>query len=230
MKSSDNLTPHLSTDYDSQIRDTIPYYDCFHDETIRFILSTKLEPKYWLDTGCGTGSFVKKALAAFPLTSFTLADPSAEMLSMAKNKLSKRIGKNIRILDPAPTQSLPISDLEEFDIVSAIQSHHYLTVDGRLEATRKCFELLRNGGIYITFENVRPLTERGTVLGKGYWWQYQLSKGRDPKTVEKHLKRFGNEYFPITVEEHLSMLRRCGFSTVEIFWYSYVQAGFYCVK
>jgi tRNA (cmo5U34)-methyltransferase len=38
------------------------------------------------------------------------------------------------------------------------------------------------------------------------------------------------EYFPITVEEHLDLLRNCGFGAVEMFWYSYMQAGFYCIK
>ena len=30
---------------------------------------------------------------------------------------------------------------------------------------------------------------------------------RDEKTVDNHLKRFNKEYFPITVEEHLSLLK-----------------------
>jgi len=48
--------------------------------------------------------------------------------------------------------------------------------------------------------------------------------------VENHLKRFNVEYFPINIEEHLSLLRKSGFSVVEMFWYSYMQAGFYCIK
>jgi tRNA (cmo5U34)-methyltransferase len=63
-----------------------------------------------------------------------------------------------------------------------------------------------------------------------YWKHFQLSQGRDKETVEKHLQRFDVDYFPITVEEHLSLLRKTGFSTVEMLWLSYMQAGFYCVK
>jgi tRNA (cmo5U34)-methyltransferase len=37
-------------------------------------------------------------------------------------------------------------------------------------------------------------------------------------------------FFPITVEEHLSLLKKMGFNAVELLWYSYMQAGFYCVK
>ena len=48
--------------------------------------------------------------------------------------------------------------------------------------------------------------------------------------VKEHLERFDAEYFSIAVEEHLKLLRETGFKTVELFWYSYMQAGFYCIK
>ena len=84
--------------------------------------------------------------------------------------------------------------------------------------------------MYITFENVRPFTPQGIAIGKEHWKSFQHSQGRDLQTIEQHTKRFDVEYFPITVEEHLSLLRRIGFSVVELLWYSYMQAGFYCIK
>jgi tRNA (cmo5U34)-methyltransferase len=50
------------------------------------------------------------------------------------------------------------------------------------------------------------------------------------KTVEMHLNRFDVEYFPIKIDEHISLLNSSGFRVVEIFWRSYMQAGFYCIK
>ena len=89
---------------------------------------------------------------------------------------------------------------------------------------------LNKGGIFITFENIRPFTEKGVETGKRTWGFYQLSRGKEEESVEKHLQRFGSEYFPITVEEHLKLYRECGFETVELLWYSCMQAGFYCIK
>ena len=48
--------------------------------------------------------------------------------------------------------------------------------------------------------------------------------------MQDHLARFGVDYFPLTVDEHLQMLTKCGFRVVELFWYSVMQAGFYCLK
>jgi len=70
----------------------------------------------------------------------------------------------------------------------------------------------------------------GTEIGKRRWGRFQKANGRTVTDVEAHLARFDTEYFPITVEEHLDLLRRSGFETVELLWYSNIQAGFYCVK
>jgi tRNA (cmo5U34)-methyltransferase len=133
-------------------------------------------------------------------------------------------------LDPAGTQGLSLPAGLRPDVVTAIQAHHYLTASERKMATQVCYDALNKSGIFITFENIRPFTEEGLETGKRTWGAYQLSRGKGEEAVGKHLQRFGTEYFPITVEEHLKLYRECGFETVELLWYSCMQAGFYCIK
>ena len=227
MPKSDNKTPHMSGEYDKQVRATIPYYDLFHEETLSLIKAFRKEPKLWLDVGCGTGTLVEKALGAFAETEFLLADPSAEMLAEAEKKLSGN--KRIRFLPPAATQDLPRLR-ERPDVVTAVQCHHYLSKEDRRKATEVCYELLNEGGVYVIFENIRPFTDAGIELGKRNWSSYQISAGKDAEAVEKHMARFDSEYFPITVEEHIRLLDEIGFSVVELLWYSRMQAGFYAIK
>jgi tRNA (cmo5U34)-methyltransferase len=227
---SDNATPHLSAQYDDQVRKTIPYYDSFHDETIKLVKTLDRKPEIWLDTGCGTGSLIQKAAEVFPRTSFILADPSGEMIDEARKKLSDYPESRITFLDPTPTQDLIRRNVGKPDVITAIQSHHYLSREDRKRATKTCHKLLKQNGLYVTFENIRPFSKRGAEIGLEYWGNYQRSMGRDAETVEKHMSRFDVEYFPITVEEHISLYGKCGFKTVELLWYSYMQAGFYCIK
>ena len=226
---ANNSTPHLATVYDAQVRITIPYYDSFHKETINLIKATRIDPKNWLDSGCGTGTLVQKALPIFPDTQFTLADPSQEMLNVAMSKLAGMGDNRVNFLVPMGTQNLP-KNMAKTDVITAIQSHHYVSPKERVRATEVCFELLTKGGVYVTFENTRPFTNEGIEIGKENWKNFQLAQGRHSDTVQKHIERFDVEYHPITVEEHLSMLRRAGFSSVEMLWYSYMQAGFYGIK
>ena len=229
MSKSDNSTPHFAAVYDSQVRSTIPYYNEFHQETINLLKAMRIEPKCWLDTGCGTGTLVQKALQLFPLTKFILADPSAEMLNNAKRRFASVPADRVLFLEPTCTQELP-KNLASPAVITAIQSHHYISKEERIKATDVCFALLKKNGVYVTFENIRPLTTQGEAIGKENWSIFQLSKGRDEATVKKHLERFDVEYHPITIQEHLSLLRKAGFSIVEMLWYSIMQAGFYAIK
>jgi tRNA (cmo5U34)-methyltransferase len=230
MKDQDNITPHKSYQYDAQIDDTIPYYCNFHTETIKLVKSLRDEPKKWLDTGCGTGSLVEKASEVFHYTNFLLLDPSEAMLDQAKKKLAKVDEERLTFLEPSTTQDFPGKLGEKPEVITAIQCHHYLSMKDRIKATKNCYNLLKEDGIYITFENIKPLTSEGIEIGKRYWEIFQLNRGRDYKTVKNHLDRFDVEYFPINIEEHLKLLRRTGFKAVELMWFSYMQAGFYCLK
>ena len=230
MPDKDNCSSHRSEDYDKEIRDTIPYYDSFHNETINIVKTIIKKPKIWLDTGCGTGTLVKKAIKEFDNTSFILSDPSPQMLNLARSKLQDAGKDRLRILEPCETSEISLDPDLKPDVITAIQAHHYLSKDERARTTRVCYDMLDEGGVYITFENTRPKTEEGVAVVKEYVKNYQLERDRDADTVENFLKRFDAEFFPISIQDHLLLLEKTGFKVVELFWMSYMQAGFYCIK
>ncbi|HEY3420542.1 MAG TPA: class I SAM-dependent methyltransferase [Methanomassiliicoccales archaeon] len=220
--------PHAPGDYDAQIIRTIPYYDQIAKETINLVRSLERPPRLWLDTGCGTGTLVNSALNVFPDTHFILVDPSDVMLGQARRKLGGQA--RVRFLKPSCSQELKCLVTERPDVITAVQCHHYLSREGRKRAVAACYDLLSIGGAYVTFENVRPFTVQGIDIGKRYWERFQLESGKSRTEVTAHLARFDKEYFPITVQEHLELYREIGFEAVEMLWYSYMQAGFYCIK
>jgi tRNA (cmo5U34)-methyltransferase len=218
----------LPGDYDVHITRTIPYYEQIVNETMNLVLSLDRPPRLWLDTGCGTGTLVKTASELLPTTQFLLADPSEGMLGQAQRKLAGN--EKVRYLRPACSQELNGLVKEEPDLITAIQCHHYLSKAEREKAVSVCSDLLSMDGVFITSENVRPFTDRGIEIGKRGWERFQTGMGKSKEEAAAHLARFDKEYFPITVEEHLELYRGAGFRTVELFWYSYMQAGFYCIK
>jgi tRNA (cmo5U34)-methyltransferase len=229
MPQIDNATPHSASVYDQQVNCTIPYYDCFHLETINLIKALKINPQVWLDTGCGTGTLVAKALNHFPKTLFLLADPSAEMLTQARQKLSVYGQTAVRFLGSIISQTIDLSG-KHADVITAILSHHYLIPEKRRQAVQQCFDLLAPGGVLVTFENIRPFTSQGIETGKAVWANFQFAQGKNRQAITNHLNRFDQEYFPITITEHLQLLKECGFQAAELLWYSYLQAGFYGLK
>jgi tRNA (cmo5U34)-methyltransferase len=206
---------------------TIPHYEDIHTEVLTFVKVQCPHPKTWLDTGCGTGSFIKNAQEQFPDTEFYLADPSEGMLAQAAQTLK---GSRYSLIGRCGTADLPGITQRRFDVITAIQCHHYLAKEERSEAVRACYSLLGDNGIFVTSENIRPFTGEGVERSLAYWGAFQREAGRSEEEITGHLGRFDHEYFPITVTEHLECFRNAGFSVAEILWISYLQGVFWCRK
>ena len=220
----DNKTSQAASLYDANVQKTIPRYTAFHEETLALVKAVKGCPDTWLDAGCGTGRLIEKAGEYFGNLHFVAADPSGAMLDIAKEKLADLDVEYVQ------TGSEDLSYAGQFDVITAIMSHHYLSVEMRKKATEKCFTALKSGGLYVTFETIRPFSERGTDIGLERWRRHQLDSGKPPEEVEKHITRYGIELLPISISDHLEVLRAAGFAAVEILWVSGLQAGFYAIK
>jgi tRNA (cmo5U34)-methyltransferase len=231
MKEPDNKTPYSASEYDRKVRQTLPFYETIHQETVDVVRTVKPDAARWLDTGCGTGHLVELALPFFPNTQFVLADPSQAMLQQARERLQKNGGARVKMLSPVGSEGLTSRMAgTKCQVVTAIQCHHYLLPPQREQAVRACFDALENDGLFIAFENITMSTRRGVEIGLERWARWQREAGRSPSAVDDHLKRFNTEYFPITLDEHLELLIAIGFQTVELFWLSQMQAGFYGIK
>jgi tRNA (cmo5U34)-methyltransferase len=220
----DNKTSQAASQYDANVHKTIPRYHLFHEETLDLVKAAVPKPQSWLDTGCGTGTLILKALECFGPMRIVAADPAESMLSIAQNKLANHAITYI----VAGSEDICCAD--SFDIVTAIMAHHYLNRELRIKVTQNCYKMLNKGGLYITFETIRPSTNQGTQIGLKRWQSAQLANGKSSDAVAKHISRYGSEILPITIEEHINVLKQAGFSTVELLWASGMQAGFYGIK
>ncbi|TWH48078.1 class I SAM-dependent methyltransferase [Sporomusa sp. KB1] len=220
----DNKTSQAAIDYDANVNKTIPLYHMFHDETLALVKEAISKPQSWLDTGCGTGTLLEKIIKEFGQLRIVAADPAEEMLKITAEKLKE--SEITYVLSGSEVLDYP----EKFDVVTAIMAHHYLDEEGRRKGTQNCFNMLRQGGIYVTFETIKPNTEAAIQIGLKRWRTAQIRNGKRPDAVDKHISRYGSELLPITIEAHRKLLSETGFSTVEVFWVSGMQAGFYGIK
>jgi tRNA (cmo5U34)-methyltransferase len=227
MPRPDNLTSYDSDSYDHHITTVIPRYEDIHGEILTFVKVQCPCPETWLDTGCGTGSFIRKAQRLFPDTEFFIADPSEAMLRQASCNLT---GCPHTLIGRCGTADLPKITKRRFDVITAIQCHHYLAREERSEAVRACFSLLNDRGFFITSENIRPFSDEGIARSLSYWGEFQHQAGREEGEIRDHLNRFDHEYFPITITDHLQGFHKAGFSIAEILWLSYLQGVFWCRK
>lgn len=225
---NDNKTSQPAYLYDNNVAKTIPFYSLLHDQTIHLVDVAKPDPVAWLDAGCGTGNLASMALQKYEKTHYVLADPSEAMLNIARDKFSGQGHPGLEYI-LAGTENLQCQ-ANSFDVITAIMSHHYLDAEKRGKATANCFRMLKEGGIYVTFESIKPRTEKGLQIGLERWQRLQLEHGKSLEEAKKHISRYGSEVLPITLDAHVKLLQDTGFSTVEVFWVSVMQAGIYGIK
>lgn len=164
------------------------------------------------------------ALENIELEKFVFCDSSDEMIRIAE----ERFHRPNTVFSVCDTEQLEYTN--EFDVVTAIQVNHYLQMEKRKHALERCYEALKENGLFISFENFSPFTDTGKAVYLEKWRRYQLKQGKSPEERQNHIDRYGKSYFPITLEEHLKLMRNCGFRVVEILWLSNMQAGFWGMK
>jgi tRNA (cmo5U34)-methyltransferase len=231
MTDSNSARSFIPEVYDDVVRQIMPFYDIIQAEIIDIVRTVNPDITQWLDTGCGTGTLVETALKVFPDTTFILTDPTELMLERAVDRLKAFPEKQVRFLPPMPSEGLLVhKGILKPQVITAILCHHYYSKEQRRTATDICYQLLDTGGVFLSVENIMPDTILGTQLGLERWKHFQIEHGRTSIMAEKHAKRFNTEYFPITINEHLKLLKGIGFQTMELFWKSQMQAGFYAIK
>lgn len=221
---SDNKSAFNSNEYDRKIKQTLPYYNEFYEQVIELVKVFHNSAITWLDIGCGTGKMGSIALENIELEKLVLCDSSDEMIRIAKERF-QRFNTEFSVCD---IQNLEYTD--EFDVITAIQVNHYLQMEERKIALQKCYKALKENGLFISFENFSPFTDVGKIVYLEKWKRYQIEQGKSFEESTKHIERYGKDYFPITLEEHLTLMRNSGFRAVEILWLSNIQVGFWGMK
>lgn len=221
---SDNKSAFNSNEYDRKIKQTLPYYNEFYEQVIELVKVFHNSAITWLDIGCGTGKMGSIALENIELEKLVFCDSSDEMIRIAKERF-QRFNTEFSVCD---IQNLEYTD--EFDVITAIQVNHYLQMEERKIALQKCYKALKENGLFISFENFSPFTDIGKIVYLEKWKRYQIEQGKSFEESTKHIERYGKDYFPITLEEHLTLMRNSGFRAVEILWLSNIQVGFWGMK
>lgn len=220
----DNKSAFNSDDYDIKIRQTLPYYDEFYKQVIELVKIIHHNAVRWLDIGCGTGKMGSIALENVEIDKFVFCDSSDAMIQIAKERF-KHNNAEFSVCD---IQRLNYAN--EFDVVTAIQVNHYLHMEERKIALQKCYDALKDGGIFISFENFAPFTNLGKSVYLEKWKCYQMKQGKSLDESQKHINRYGKDYFPISLSENMALMQACGFKAVEILWLSNMQVGLWGIK
>jgi tRNA (cmo5U34)-methyltransferase len=167
-----------------------------------------------LDVGCGAGNYTIKLLQKLPGLRSTLIDLSQPMLVRASQRVRAAGAAGVSTLQ-GDIRELPLPE-NSFDIVLAAAVLHHLRSDDEWEAVfAKLYRALRPGGSLWISDLVEHSTQAAQELMWRRYGEYLVGL-EDEKYRDQVFEYIRREDTPRSLTYQLDLLRRVGFSQVEI--------------
>ncbi len=199
---------NVSRKYDSQRQYLIPCFTDFYKASLPLIKSVA-NAKTVLDLGAGTGLFSHFVYQQNPYLHFTLADISAPMLSVAKNRFDGLTNFDFVELDIS-TQNIP----GKYDIIISGLAIHHLTDAQKQKAYNNIYNALNEGGIFINADQVTGRTMVFESLFKYQWRETVATSGLDHEALIQAFERTKLDK-PAPLEAQIKMLEKAGFIEID---------------
>jgi len=170
--------------------------------------------KNLLDIGCGAGNYSLMMLSKLPDLNCTLVDLSQPMLDKAQERVSQQTAGRVEIFQ-ADIREAALPE-NHFDILLAGAVLHHLRDDQDWETTfQRLFNLLKPGGCLMISDLITQDTE---VLNDYTWERYgDYLEGLSGKEYrQKVLDYVAKEDSPRSINYQLDLMKKVGFSSVEI--------------
>jgi tRNA (cmo5U34)-methyltransferase len=202
------------TQYDQQIRISIPFYDQALATLVSVAQRSCLKPARILDLGVGTGSVARLLLAEFPDAHLTGIDIVEDFLQIASRRLSDY---DIRV-------SLRCADIAEFefsstyDLVVTSFVFHHLTDELKRTLYSQIFASLSRGGCFVNADFVDSGSQFYSRIFDDLRVDFMRLHGWSDEEIRKRYVEHRRLEIPVPMELQLEWLREVGFSDVECFW------------
>jgi tRNA (cmo5U34)-methyltransferase len=184
--------------------------------------------KHVLDIGCGAGNYTLMMLTKIPDLHCTLVDLSHSMLDRAYERVSQNTKGAVTIAQ-GDIRTLELKE-NHYDIILAGAVLHHLRDDKDWGTTfKKLFNLLKKGGCLMISDLV---TQDSPMLNTYIWERYgdYLESVGGKKYRQEVLDYIEKEDSPRSVNYQMELMKKTGFSTVEILHKNLCFAAFGGIK
>ena len=181
-----------------------------------------------LDIGCGAGNYTLMMLSKIPNLQCSMVDLSKPMLDKAYERVSAATSNKVQIIQ-GDIRNVELPN-NHFDILLAGAVLHHLRDDEDWETTfTKLYQLLKPGGCLMISDLITQDTE---ILNHYTWEKYgdYLESIGGKEYRQKVLDYVAKEDSPRSLNYQLGLMKKVGFSQVEILHKNLCFAAFGGIK
>ena len=207
------FTDEVADHFDSHVRKSIPLYEEIQDMTVNLSEWFIHNGSTVYDIGASTGETIhrlQRKHASKENVIFTGIDNSEKMVKHARKKVSAR---NVRFL----CQDVLQTEFEEADLIISLFTLQFLGIAERTKVLHRLFQSLRSGGALILGEKVLAEEGRFDEIWVELYWDFKRSQGLTDDQILHKARSIRGVLRPITLTEHIKLLRETGFNNIDVF-------------
>jgi tRNA (cmo5U34)-methyltransferase len=202
------------------LKRSIPFYKENIDLILEFLEYYLDGDDILVDIGCSTGLFLDSVRAIFPDIELVGIDSSLDMIEFAKKR-----GGDIRYL---------VGDILDIEIPKskAIVMNYtlqFIRPIRRDEVILKIYNSLKDGGVFILSEKVisdDPIFHKQAI---DIYYNFKKRNGYSEFEISQKREALENVLIPYTENENIELLRRNGFTSVEVI-FKYLNFATYIAR
>ncbi len=206
---ADAFGPDQAATYDQRFEGMQAIKDAIH-LVLRAHFTPLPETARILVAGAGTGAEVRYLAGLFPHWQFTLADPSAAMLDIARNHARAEGFEDRCTFHPDYVSTLPDTD---FDAATSLLVSHFLTdAKDRQVYFQSITDRLKPGALFFNADLCADMDGASFDAVMGLWLGFMKLVGMDEQGRENYLTAFGTAFACHGPAEVEAMMQSAGFS------------------
>jgi len=220
------FTAEVAEHFDSHVRKSIPLYEEIQDMTVNLSEWFIHNGSTVYDIGASTGetiNLLRKKHASKQNVNFIGIDNSEKMVRQAYKKVS---ADNVRFL----CRDMVNAKFDNADLIISLFTLQFLGITERKKVLRRLFRSLRDGGALIMGEKVLAEEGRFDEMWVELYWDFKRAQGLSDDQILHKARSIRGVLRPITLTEHIKMLRATGFNSIDVFlkWCNF--AGLIAIK
>ena len=204
---------HIRIDeYDGRIRTFIPGYEEMIAASAHALSGLDVPEPHIVDLGTGTGALAAACLRVRPGARITAIDADAEILELARQRLSGSAPASSFMSGVFEEVTLPACDA----IVASLSLHHVRTDEAKRTLYRRCREVLSAGGLLVSADCC-PASDPRLAQQQHLAWRDHLRRTYSDAEADAFFAAWADEDVYFSLADELAMMRDAGLAG-DVIW------------